>query len=65
MSIDSRNINRTFEREITVMLYEPTTLASFTRVIGETLEKDYGVDPRPLFAEANIDARKFAQPGAR
>ncbi len=47
------------------MLYEPTTLANFARVIGETLEKDYGVDPPPLFAEANIDAGKFARPGAR
>lgn len=47
------------------MLYEPTTLASFARVIGETLAEDYGVDPGPLFAEANIDARKFARPGAR
>jgi len=47
------------------MLYEPTTLASVARLIGETLEQDYGVDPGPLFAQANIDTNKFTKPGAR
>ena len=47
------------------MLYEPTTLATVARLIGETLEKDYGIDPAPAFAQANIDTRKFARPGSR
>ena len=47
------------------MLYEPTTLASVARVIGECLEGDYGIDPSPLFAELNIDTGKFLKPGAR
>ncbi len=47
------------------MLVEPTTLASFAGLIGETLSEDYGVDPLPLFAEVEIDTRKFARPGAR
>ena len=47
------------------MLYEPTTLVSVARVIGECLEGDYGIDPNPLFADLNIDTGKFLKPGAR
>ena len=47
------------------MLNEPATLASVARLVWETLETDYGVDPAPLFARANIDTRKFLQPGSR
>jgi AraC-like DNA-binding protein len=47
------------------MLYEPTTLANVARVIGETLQKDYGIDPEPIFAQAEIDTSKFQRPGAR
>ena len=47
------------------MLYEPTTLASVARLIGECLEADYGIDPRPLFAALDIDTSKFFRPGAR
>lgn len=47
------------------MLYEPTTLANVARVIGETLYKDYGIDPAPIFAQAKIDTGKFRRPGAR
>ena len=47
------------------MLYEPTTLATVARLIGETLDKDYGIDPAPAFEQANIDTRKFARPGSR
>jgi hypothetical protein len=47
------------------MLYEPTTLASVARLIGESLEGDYGIDPAPLFADLNIDTDKFLRPGAR
>ena len=47
------------------MLYEPTTLATVARLIGETLEKDYGIDSAPAFEQANIDTNKFARPGSR
>lgn len=47
------------------MLSEPATLASIARLVGETLEDEYGVDPQPLFADATIDTDKFLQPGAR
>ena len=47
------------------MLYEPTTLATVARRIGESLEDDYGIDAEPLFAKLGIDRRKFAKPGAR
>ena len=47
------------------MLYEPTTLANVARIIGETLQKDYGIDPAPIFAQAKIDTSKFQRHGAR
>ena len=47
------------------MFYEPTTLASVARLIGECLEGDYGIDADPLFTELDIDRRKFVKPGAR
>ena len=47
------------------MLYEPTTLANVARLIGETLQKDYGIDPGPLFEQVKIDTSVFQRPGAR
>lgn len=47
------------------MLYEPTTLASVARVVGETLQQEYGIDPAPVFARIGIDRAKFNRPGAR
>jgi AraC-like DNA-binding protein len=47
------------------MLYERTTLASVARLIGESLEADYGIDPRPIFNKLQIDTGKFHEPGAR
>ena len=47
------------------MLYEPTTLASVARLIGDCLEGDYGVDADSLFAELDIDRSKFVKPGSR
>jgi AraC-like DNA-binding protein len=47
------------------MLFEPTTLSSVARLIGESLEGDYGIDPQPIFADLRIDTRKFLKPGAR
>jgi AraC-like DNA-binding protein len=47
------------------MLNEPATLASVARLIWQTLEAEYGIDPTPIFADLNIDAKKFHKPGAR
>lgn len=47
------------------MLYEPTTLANVARIIGETLQKDYGIDPAPIFGQLKIDTSVFRRPGAR
>jgi AraC-like DNA-binding protein len=47
------------------MFFEPTTLSSVARLIGESLEGDYGIDPEPIFADLQIDTRKFLKPGAR
>jgi AraC-like DNA-binding protein len=47
------------------MLSEPTTLASVARLIGDTLQSDYGIDPEPLYHEQNIDTAKFFRPGTR
>jgi hypothetical protein len=47
------------------MLYEPTTLANVARLVGETLQKDYGIDPGPLFEQVKIDTSVFRRPGAR
>jgi AraC-like DNA-binding protein len=47
------------------MLDEPTTLSSVARLIGETLEQDYGVESTPLFRRLGIDPRAFYSPGSR
>lgn len=47
------------------MLFEPTTLSSVARLIGKSLEEDYGIDPGPIFRELGIDTQKFLKPGAR
>lgn len=47
------------------MLNEPTTIASVARLIGETLEVEYAMDPAPLYRELNIDTTKFFRPGSR
>lgn len=47
------------------MRFEPTTIASVARLVGETLEGEYGVDPQPVFAQIQIDTGKFHKPGAR
>ena len=41
------------------MLYEPTTLATVPRLIGETMQQVYDIDPTPAFQQANIDTAKF------
>jgi AraC-like DNA-binding protein len=47
------------------VLFEPTTLSSVARLIGESLEGDYGIDPQPIFKELQVDTSKFLRPGAR
>lgn len=47
------------------MLNEPTTIASVARLIGETLQTEYGTDPAPFFADVQIDTSKFYRPGSR
>lgn len=47
------------------MLYETTTLATVARLIGESLEGDYGVDPGPVFDELGIQPSELLKPGAR
>jgi AraC-like DNA-binding protein len=47
------------------MLHEKTTLAAAARLIGETLEVHYAIDPAPIFKRAGIDTGKLAVSGAR
>ncbi|MGI9270596.1 MAG: AraC family transcriptional regulator [Woeseiaceae bacterium] len=43
------------------MLYEPTTLASVTAVLATSLREEYGIDPEPLFLQADLP---IAPPGS-
>lgn len=36
------------------MLYEPSTLASVTALLATSLRDDYGIDPEPLYRQADI-----------
>ena len=47
------------------MLFEPTTLASIVHILGDALTRDYGVDPVPIFAAADVDYREGYEPGGR
>ena len=47
------------------MRFEPTTIANVARLVGETLESEYGVDPHAVFDQLQIDTGKFHKPGAR
>ena len=47
------------------MLLEPTTLASAAAMLAEALEKNYQVDPEPIFREAGLDTARINVPGAR
>jgi AraC-like DNA-binding protein len=47
------------------MFTEPTTISSVARLVGETLQDAYGIDPDGLFRDSRIDAEKFARPGSR
>ncbi|MGI9234342.1 MAG: AraC family transcriptional regulator [Woeseiaceae bacterium] len=43
------------------MLYEPTTLASVTAVLATALREEYGIDPEPIFSQADLP---IAPPGS-
>jgi AraC-like DNA-binding protein len=47
------------------MFDEPTTLSSVARLIGETLEDRYDIDPEKIFSRLRIDSSEFSKPGAR
>jgi AraC-like DNA-binding protein len=47
------------------MLFEPTTIAAAARLIGETLQTNYGQDPSAVFREAGIDPSRLDVSGAR
>ena len=47
------------------MFCEPSTLTSMIRLLAESLQQDYGVDPRPLFVAADLDIGQLEMPGAR
>ena len=47
------------------MLFEPTTLTTAAQIIAETLEKQYAIDPAPLFARSGLDFDEVSVAGAR
>jgi len=47
------------------MLFEPTTLASITCLLSTSLREEYGLDPAPLFAKANVPLGPPATPQTR
>lgn len=47
------------------MLFEPTTLSATAKVIAETLEDQYSIDPVQVFEKAELDIDHMAIPGAR
>jgi len=48
-----------------IMLQDKTTIAAAARLIGETLQVHYAIDPEPIFKKAGIDTGKLAVSGAR
>jgi AraC-like DNA-binding protein len=52
-------------QSLSIMLHEPTTLASVARLIGETLSCRYGIDPKGIFDDLSIDPALFSEPGTR
>ena len=47
------------------MLNDPTTISSVARLIGETLQEDYGIDPESMYRDSRINPGKFQTPGSR
>jgi len=47
------------------MLYEPTTLASITALLATSLRHEYGIDPEPIFSEADLPLAQPQSPQLR
>ncbi len=47
------------------MLYEPTTLASATAVLETSLREEYGIDPEPIFLQADLPMVSSGSPQVR
>jgi len=47
------------------MLYEPTTLASITRMLASALREEYDIDPAPIFFQAGIPVAPMGSPQLR
>ncbi len=47
------------------MLFEPTTLAAAAKVIAETLQGHYAVDPVKVFSDAGLDYSRLSESDAR
>lgn len=47
------------------MLYEPTTLASLTGLLATSLQEEYGIDPAPIYAQADVPLTPPASPQIR
>jgi AraC-like DNA-binding protein len=47
------------------MLYEPTTLASATAVLETSLREEYGIDPEPIFLQADLPMVPSGSPQVR
>jgi AraC-like DNA-binding protein len=47
------------------MLFEPTTLTSTAKVIAETLQAHYALDPVTVFSKVDLDYEQLANPEAR
>jgi len=46
-------------------MFEPTTISAAARAIAETLEKNYAIDPLPIFADLGMDPERMKVAGAR
>ena len=47
------------------MLYEPSTLASSAALVATSLREDYGIDPEPIYLQADIPLTSPESPGLR
>lgn len=47
------------------MLYEPTTLASITALLATSLREEYGIDPEPIFLQADLPLPPAESPQLR
>ena len=47
------------------MLYEPTTLASVTALLATSLREEYGIDPAPIFLQADLPLAPPESPQVR